>query len=86
MITSFGADELLETLSNLSLTSAAVGALLIAVLVLVAMFFAPKPETRTPLFASIVAVIIVVSVILTGCAVYTRGISTAPPHTAQRQQ
>lgn len=75
MITTFGDVEFENMLSNLSLTSVAVGAALVGILVLIALFFKMNPKSKAPIFAAIVAIVIAVTATVTGTAAFTRGIS-----------
>jgi multisubunit Na+/H+ antiporter MnhG subunit len=85
MLTSFGDVEFENMLSNLSLTTAAVGAALVGILVLIGMFFAANPKSKAPVFAAIVTVIAAATLTMTGVAAYTSGISTPQKHSQEHK-
>lgn len=86
MITLLGDIEFENMLSNLSLTSVAVGAALIGILVLTALFFQADPKSKAPVFAAIVAVVLAVTVTVAGTAAFTRGISARHNQPTQEEQ
>lgn len=81
----FGDAELQSTLSNLSLTTVSVGAVLIGIVVLLALFFAPNSKSRTPLFAAMVTIVVAVTITVASTAIYTRGIYTPSTQTRDSQ-